>query len=89
MGFNPGGARLQGLGAPDLAAIDGPRGVVRHVLRLERTHGEAAPREGARSDVVAPDTSANWEGEGGNADGRRKKQRQRSQKSNVGCMTWV
>ena len=41
------GARLQRLGAADLAAIRRHRGVVRHVLRLERPHREAAPREGA------------------------------------------
>ena len=41
-------ARLQGLRAADLAAVGGHRRVVRHVLRLERTHGEAARGEGAR-----------------------------------------
>src|SRR5208282_3867422 len=41
-------ARLQGLRATDLAALHRYRGVVRHVLRLERTHGEAALSEGAR-----------------------------------------
>jgi hypothetical protein len=41
------GARLQGLRAADLAAIDGDRGIVRHVLRLERAHLETAPGEGA------------------------------------------
>ena len=42
------GARLQRLGAADLAAVGGDRGVVRHVLRLERAHTKAAAREGAR-----------------------------------------
>ncbi len=41
------GARLQRLGAADLAAIGRHRGVVRHVLRLERPHLQALPREGA------------------------------------------
>ena len=36
------------LGAADLAAIGGDRGVVRHVLRLERADAQAAPGEGAR-----------------------------------------
>jgi hypothetical protein len=31
-----GGLRLQGLGATDLAAVDGDRRIERHVLRLER-----------------------------------------------------
>ena len=39
-----GGARLQRLGAADLAAAGSDRGVVRHVLRLERPDAEAAPR---------------------------------------------
>ena len=38
----PRGARLQRLRAADLAAVGGDRGVVRHVLRLERPHLEAA-----------------------------------------------
>ena len=42
------GARLQRLGAADLAAVGGDRGVVRHVLRLERPHPQPAPGEGAR-----------------------------------------
>ena len=41
------GARLQRLGAADLAAVRGHGGVVRHVLRLERQHAQAAPGEGA------------------------------------------
>jgi hypothetical protein len=45
---NPRGARLQRLGAADLAAIAGDRGVVRHVLRLERAHREPAIGKGAR-----------------------------------------
>ena len=40
--------RLQRLRPPDLAAIGGDGGVVRHVLRLERTHAKPAPGEGAR-----------------------------------------
>ena len=36
------GARLQRLGAADLAAVGGDGGVVRHVLRLERPHPQAA-----------------------------------------------
>ena len=36
---------LQRLRAADLAAIGGDRGVVRHVLRLERPHAQAAIRE--------------------------------------------
>ena len=43
-----GGARLQRLGAADLAAVGRHRGIVRHVLRLERPHREAAIGEGAR-----------------------------------------
>ena len=42
-----GGARLQGLRAPDFAAVRRHRRIVRHVLRLERPHGEAALGEGA------------------------------------------
>ena len=42
------GAGLQRLGAADLAAIACHRRIVGHVLRLERTHGEAPVREGAR-----------------------------------------
>ena len=44
---HPRGARLQRLGAADLAAVGGDRGIVRHVLRLERAHAKAAAREGA------------------------------------------
>ena len=44
---NPAGQRLQGLRPPDLAAVVGDRGVVRHVLRLERPHGKSPPRIGA------------------------------------------
>ena len=47
-GRNAASSRLQGLGAPDLAAIFRDGGVVRHVLRLERQNREPAPREGAR-----------------------------------------
>jgi hypothetical protein len=36
------GVRLQGLGTADLAAVDCHRGIVRHVLRLERQHPQAA-----------------------------------------------
>ncbi len=46
-GRHPRGARLQRLGATDLAAVGRHRRVVRHVLRLERPHFQAAPREGA------------------------------------------
>ena len=42
------GARLQRLRAPDLAAVRRDRGVVRHVLRLERPHREPAQRERTR-----------------------------------------
>ena len=48
LGGTPRGARLQRLGAADLAAVDGDGGVVRHVLRLERRHLEAAPHQRAR-----------------------------------------
>ena len=41
------GARLQRLGAADLAAVGGDRGIVRHVLRLERAHLEPAVGESA------------------------------------------
>ena len=41
-------ARLQRLGAADLAAVRRHRGVVRHVLRLERPHREAAIGQRAR-----------------------------------------
>ena len=41
------GARLQRLGAADLAAVGGDGGVVRHVLRLERRDPQAAIGEGA------------------------------------------
>ncbi len=43
----PRGAGLQRLGPPDLAAIGGDGGVVRHVLRLERRDAQAAIGEGA------------------------------------------
>ena len=43
-----GGARLQRLGAADLAAVGCDRGVVRHVLRLERPHAHSALGVGAR-----------------------------------------
>ena len=42
VGATPRGARLYRLGAADFAAIRRHRGVVRHVLRLERAHFEAA-----------------------------------------------
>ena len=42
------GARLHRLGAPDLAAVDRDGGVVRHVLRLERRHLQAAPHQQPR-----------------------------------------
>ncbi len=48
LGATLGRARLQRLGAADLAAVRGHRGVVRHVLRLERADLEAAPRQRAR-----------------------------------------
>jgi hypothetical protein len=41
------GARLQRLGAADLAAVGRDRGVGRHVLRLERPHAQPAARKGA------------------------------------------
>ena len=41
------GACLQRLGAADLAAVRRDGGVVRHVLRLERSDPEPTPREGA------------------------------------------
>ena len=44
---DPGGARLQSLRAPDLAPVLGHGGVVGHVLRLERPHGDPAPDTGA------------------------------------------
>ena len=40
--------RLHGLGAADLAALDRDGGIVRHVLRLERRHLQAAPHQRAR-----------------------------------------
>ena len=43
-----GRARLQRLRAADLAAVDRDRGVVRHVLRLERPHAQPAFGVGAR-----------------------------------------
>ena len=43
-----GGTRLQRLRAADLAAIRRDRGVVRHVLRLERHDAHAAPDQEAR-----------------------------------------
>ena len=45
LGATPRGARLQRLRAADLAAVGGDRGVVRHVLRLERRDPQAAPHE--------------------------------------------
>ncbi len=45
---NARGARLQRLGAADLAAILRHRRIVRHVLRLERPHPQVAVGEGAR-----------------------------------------
>src|SRR5262249_4844669 len=42
------GARLQRLGAADLAAVRRHRGIVRHVLRLERPHPQTAGGEQAR-----------------------------------------
>jgi hypothetical protein len=52
-----GGARLKGLGAADLAAVGGHCSVVRHVLRLERPHSEAAigkqPRQGGNDQRFA------------------------------------
>ncbi len=42
------GARLERLGAADLAAIRRHRGIIRHVLRLEGLHAQTAPDEGAR-----------------------------------------
>ena len=44
---NPACARLQRLGAADLAAVVRHRSVVRHVLRLERADAKPAPRESA------------------------------------------
>ena len=41
-GLDPGRARLQRLGAADLAAVDGDGRVVRHVLRLEGAYRHAA-----------------------------------------------
>ena len=46
-GGHAGGPRLQRLGAADLAAVGRDGSVVRHVLRLERPHPEAAAREDA------------------------------------------
>ena len=45
---NTGRPRLQRLGPPDLAAIGGDRGIVRHVLWLEGPHAKPALRERAR-----------------------------------------
>ena len=45
---HPRGARLQRLRPADLAAVGGHRRIVRHVLRLERPHVQAAIGEGAR-----------------------------------------
>jgi hypothetical protein len=42
VGRQAGGDGLQGLGAADLAAIDGDRRVEGHVLRLEGRHAHAA-----------------------------------------------
>ena len=44
-----------GLRPADLAAVCGHGGVVRHVLRLERPHPEAAPREGAAKPATSSD----------------------------------
>src|ERR1700677_2211280 len=44
---NSAGARLQRLGAADLAAVVRHRSVVRHVLRLERADAKPAPGESA------------------------------------------
>ena len=41
-GGDPAGPRLQRLRPADLAAVGGHRGIVRHVLRLERPHLQAA-----------------------------------------------
>ena len=46
--FDAGGLCLQGLRAPDLAAINRHGRVVRHVLRLEWQHAKAAASSGAR-----------------------------------------
>ena len=43
-----GGARLQGLRSPDLAAVNGDRGVIRHVLRFERRHLQTTTQERPR-----------------------------------------
>ncbi len=43
-----GSARLQRLGTADLAAVRRYRGIVRHVLRLERAHAQAASRKQTR-----------------------------------------
>ena len=42
-GSQTGGARLQRLSEPDLAAIFRHRGIIRHVLRLEGRDLEASP----------------------------------------------
>jgi len=47
-GRDAAGASLQGLGSADLATVCGHRGIVRHILRLERPHPEPPPGEGAR-----------------------------------------
>ena len=46
--FDAGGQRLQGLRTADLAAIDRHGRVVRHVLRLEGQHAQAASPRSAR-----------------------------------------
>jgi hypothetical protein len=43
-GRNPAGQRLQPLRPPDFPAIIGHRGIVGHVLRLERPHPQAMVR---------------------------------------------
>src|SRR3546814_7887078 len=56
-----GGARLQRLGAADLAAVDGHGGIVRHVLRLERTDRHPAPGEQRSEDrSVGKECVSTW-----------------------------
>ena len=52
---NAGGTRLQRLGAADLAAVGGDRGVVRHVLRLERADTKTTARKSARQPATSND----------------------------------
>ena len=47
-GRHPRRPRLHGLGAADLAALDRHGGIVRHVLRLERRHLQAATHQRPR-----------------------------------------